>query len=229
MGRKKGSTSEKAEQRLTLATTKISLGWPPSEIRDLLMSEGLSRAQAERYVAQAREFFRERAHSDRKQAFGEALARFDLVFRKALEAGQFGPALAAEKEKVGLLGLTSLIYPYREPEKKVKQTLLGEIAARMDSAQRERLIQQLKNFNAFLKEFSPSEQAKLLKGIADLTAPKPKATLLSVTATTPGPIKESIAGDAGAATATPTAPEGPLRAPGGAPHSKQDIPGALKE
>jgi hypothetical protein len=208
-------------------TTKVSLGWAPGEIRDYLVdSEAISRSQAEKYVAQARELFRKKAHADREFAYGLTLERLDLVFRKAVEAAQFGAALAAQREKIGLLGLTSLIYPYREPEKKVKQTLLGEIAARMDSAQRERLIQQLKNFNAFLKEFSPSEQAKLLKGIADLTAPKPKATLLSVTATTPGPMKESISGDTGAVTATPTptAPEGSLKAPGGAPHPKKEQP-----
>jgi hypothetical protein len=228
MGRSKGATTLKKEDRLSLVVSRISLGWPVAEIRDSLRdSEGLSKSQAERYLTEARQFFRARAHADRQLAYGEALARFDLIFRTAIEAGQFGSALAAEKEKVGLLGLTSLIYPYREePEMKGKPSAVGAILDRMDRDQGERFITYFKNFTAILKEFSPSEQAKIQKTITDLTAPKPKATLLSVTAITAAP---GIAGDAGAATPTPTAPEGPLKAPGGAPHPKQDIPEALKE
>lgn len=171
MGRTKGATAEATERRLSAAVMKVRQGWAPTEVRDFLMdSEGLSRSQAERYVKDAREYFRRSANVDRQEAIGEALTRLDLVFRTAMESGQLSAALAAQKEKNSLLGLMNHVLPYLpQPEEGQKPPSEFQQCVRtLDSVERERLVRVFEKIGEAFKSLGPRE-AEVRKEFAEET------------------------------------------------------------
>ncbi|MRR12203.1 hypothetical protein EG835_06995 [bacterium] len=162
MGRTKGATAEKTERRVSEVVDRVRLGWTPTEIRDFLVdTEGLSRSQAEKYVALAREVFRTRANVERQVAIGETLERLDFIFRRSVEAGQYRAALAAQMEKSRLLDLPSSVVPYIRDQALVpaRPSFMGHLFGALDSAQGERLVRAIEKLEVGFKLLGPDEEA----------------------------------------------------------------------
>ena len=66
---------------------------------------GVSTRQIENYIAKAKEQIRESSNFDKTKELGQAIDRYNLIFKQALGSQKLRDAITANKELTGLLGL----------------------------------------------------------------------------------------------------------------------------
>lgn len=106
---KKKANKAETQRRITNVIQWITEGASRKTIlHNITEKWGVKHRQAQLYLEDAYEYFKEQAKFDREKEIGKAIDRLEMIFHRALQKDDLSTCRLAESDKAKLLGLTNV-------------------------------------------------------------------------------------------------------------------------